>query len=143
MKSLAGRRSASGRSSVDERAEKINRLPREIDVRRWKALLAYLERTGKEINLERIALRKGHENGNMVRHILKGRAAMNEIWMLYIADDLGVAPQVIWGEDWPLAHLTPDYRDPGLQRVIQRWEAMNLTTRKKITVLAESNRAPR
>lgn len=143
MKPLAGRRSASGRSSVDERVEKISRLPREIDVRRWQALRAFLEATGKTLNRRRIALRKGHTTGNMVSHILAGRAAMTEVWMLFIAEDLNVAPQVIWGEDWPFSYLTPDYSDPVLLQVIRRWDALRSATRKKIIALAEAPRASR
>lgn len=135
MKPLASRRSASQRSSVDERTEKINRLPREIDVRRWKALTAYIAlraKRGKLLVRKEVARAKGHENGNMLSQIIQGRAALNEIWMLYIAAYYSVAPQVIWKEDWPFPHLTPDFSNRALRRLCQRWGALNTTTRAKI-----------
>ena len=138
MKPLASRRAAPGRPSVDERAKKINRLWRKIDVRRYKKLNAYLAETGKEIDRARIARKKGHKNGNMVSQILNGHSAMNEIWMLYIADDLLTVPQIIWARDWPLSGLTPNFRDPELLRVIRRWPALTPLTRKKLITLAES-----
>lgn len=143
MKPLATRRSALRRSAVDERDEKINRLPREIDVRRWKALKTYVKAQlscGKKLDQAGIGRKKGHKNGDMVNHILNGHSAMNEIWMLFIADGYGVAPQVIWGEDWPFPQLTPDFRDPRLQRVTQRWSALEPLTRRKIIALARASR---
>jgi len=144
MKPLASRRAASGRSSVDERTEKINHLPREIDVRRWQALLVYMEHRAKRgfaLDLAAVARKKGHENANMLRHIIKGRAALNEVWMLFIADGYGVAPQVIWKEDWPFPQLTPDFEDWRLRRVCQRWGALQPTTRTQITTLIRRSAA--
>lgn len=145
MKSLATRRPAPTRSLLDERAEKINRLPREIDVRRWKALERFVGRQaklGRKFNPARIARRKGHKNGTMASHILNGRAAMNEIWMLFIAADYAIAPQVIWANDWPLSQLTPDYRHRQLQRVCQRWPALSPRTRQKIVLLTGRGPSP-
>lgn len=145
MKSLATRRTAPTRSSKDERKQKINRLPREIDVRRWKALKTFVareERLGRPFNPARIARRKGHQNGTMASHILNGHASMNEIWMLFIAADYAVAPQVIWGKDWPLSELTPDLCDRGLRRVCQQWETLSASTRKKIITLAMAMPTP-
>lgn len=146
MKPLASRRSASGRSSVDDHPEKINRLHREIDVRRWKALRKYVElqeQLGRTLNRAELARKKGHETGNMVSLMLSGRAAVNETWMLHIAGYYFVAPQVIWGEDWPFPQLTPDFSDCGLHKVCSRWDALNANTRKKIISLASSTQNQR
>ena len=142
MKPLATRRSAPLRPSVDERASKKTRLTREIDVRRWKALVAFwnfLTAKGMKLNLARIGRRMGLENGTMASHVLNGNAPLNERWMLAFSQEMGsVPPQVVWGEDWHFSDLTPDYRDGKLERVIRCWGVMRSEARQKLITMAES-----
>lgn len=135
MKSLKSRRSAPSPQSQPVESEKKNRLRRPIDVRRWEKLLAYLETHQIKLDFLEVARLKRLESGTMVRHILNGNSAMNELWMLCIAYACHTVPQVIWGEDWPFPHLTPDPGDPDLSHITRRWSTLNRATRQRLLSL--------
>lgn len=142
MKSLASRRTAPERSPVRAANPKKIRLPRAIDVRRWKKLLNYLSIHEIKLQPIRVARLKGLATGSMVSQILQGKAAMNETWMLCIAYECATAPQVIWGDDWPFPEMTPDVQDPELARINRQWHALKPGTRRYLASLAGEPRNP-
>lgn len=142
MKTLPTQRVVPLRPPKGGRVQKKDRLRTDLDVRRHKALEAYWDaqiRLGRQLSLVRIGRRKGLQNGHYAHHLLHGRAALNVEWMLYFAEELGVAPQTIWKGDWPFPQMTASTVGRDFQRMFRRWAALSVNAKRRILAILDGD----
>lgn len=141
MKTLARQRVVPLRLPKSRRSQKKSSLD-PIAARRQTALKSRwdLEKArGKRLKLVRVG--GSASNGSYASQCLQGQRPLNAEWMLHFAREMDMAPQEIWGTDWPFPDLTPSHSSPSLERLIRRWRSLSPAIQAQILQLAEVDKS--